>query len=397
MAERYGRAREDERHESALIDCDAFGGRVDDAYMRLIDREFRDMRVLRDADGSILSCIRWFEDAQYFDGRRVSMAGVRGVATPHERRGLRAGRQAMQCGVREMHDAGIAISTLYPATERFYRSLGYGLAGTNNTITVFVHPMEVRPDHSDGLRTRRMTTDDADALVDCNRRAARLRHGWMERGEWWIRASLLPRLQSSAAGAFVVEDSAGLVEAYVTFTQHRDHAVEAYRLHCEHVAFTTTASAVRIITLFSSARFQVDRVTFTGSHDDALLAFFNVENCRVRNNAVWMTRMLNPVLAISQRGFNPAIDAEVHLRLRDTLITQNTGSCVLRVRDGAGTLEPGGTGAVELDIADFASIYTGHRSARELAWLRGVTGDEASLHALDACFAGEPPAMGDSF
>jgi predicted acetyltransferase len=96
----------------------------------------------------------------------------------------------------------------------------------------------------------------------------------------------------------------------------------------------------------------------------------------------WMVRMIDVAAAVAQRGYNSHVDVEVELDLSDDLFAHNNGRFVLRVRDGAGSLEAGGRGRVALDIRDFAAAFTGQRP-----------GDPR----LAAAFGGRPPSLVDFF
>ena len=101
--------------------------------------------------------------------------------------------------------------------------------------------------------------------------------------------------------------------------------------------------------------------------------------------------------AIAARGYEPAVDAAVHLDLRDPLAPWNEGPFVLRVEAGEARLEPGGTGELQLGIHALSALYSGHASALDLALVGAVHGPVAPCRALDAIFAGPNPALLDYF
>jgi predicted acetyltransferase len=117
--------------------------------------------------------------------------------------------------------------------------------------------------------------------------------------------------------------------------------------------------------------------------DILVLAVPHGQNLVTARQFPWMLRILDAPRAIAQRGYAPQLDLEVHLDIRgDDLIASNNGRFVLLVRDGRGTLSPGGTGAVAVDIRELAATYT------------GFGGDDA---ALRLAFAGRTPTLVDFF
>jgi predicted acetyltransferase len=95
-----------------------------------------------------------------------------------------------------------------------------------------------------------------------------------------------------------------------------------------------------------------------------------------------MVRIVDAATAVAQRGFNPHVEVEVEIDLDDDLFAHNNGRFVLKVGNGAGTLEPGGRGHLALDIRELAAAFTGRRP-----------GDPR----LAAAFLGRPPSLVDFF
>src|SRR5688572_29842589 len=67
--------------------------------------------------------------AQLFGGRAVPMGGLASVAVVPDRRGEGLATRVCQEALRAMRARGEVISTLYPASTRLYRGLGWEVAG----------------------------------------------------------------------------------------------------------------------------------------------------------------------------------------------------------------------------------------------------------------------------
>src|SRR2546429_7829810 len=64
-----------------------------------------------------------------FGGRWVPMGGVASVAVRPDQRGRGIAPRLLARSVERMHEQGLVISTLHPATTRFYRGLGWEIGG----------------------------------------------------------------------------------------------------------------------------------------------------------------------------------------------------------------------------------------------------------------------------
>src|SRR5260370_31745417 len=66
---------------------------------------------------------------QFFGGRSVPMGAVASVAVRPDQRGRGIAPRLLNRAVERMHEQGLVISTLHPATTRFYRGLGWEIGG----------------------------------------------------------------------------------------------------------------------------------------------------------------------------------------------------------------------------------------------------------------------------
>ena len=81
--------------------------------------------------------------------------------------------------------------------------------------------------------------------------------------------------------------------------------------------------------------------------------------------------------------------------LRDDVLEPREARYTLRVRDGAATVEPGGSGAVAVDVRGLAALYSGHMAPAELAARGYLDGDARKASALAAVFAGPTSWMNE--
>jgi predicted acetyltransferase len=117
-----------------------------------------------------------------------------------------------------------------------------------------------------------------------------------------------------------------------------------------------------------------------------------------------MARIVDVPGALTARGYNPSITAELELTVRDPLASWNTGRWSVAVADGSATVtkrsdtSPSGADELVVDIQSLSGLYTGYVSPAEL--IRAGRLDSASpqaVAALAAVFAGPAPRMVDFF
>jgi GNAT superfamily N-acetyltransferase len=117
----------DDRELAACLDIVAqslhFPRELADRFAKIVGREH--FRVIRSSGGrgapspsSIVGGLALHEMGQFFGGRSVKMFGVGAVGIAPEHRASGAATAMMTQVVREMHERGVPISTLYPATRR---------------------------------------------------------------------------------------------------------------------------------------------------------------------------------------------------------------------------------------------------------------------------------------
>ena len=81
------------------------------------------------SDGELVGTTEVMPGGQYFGGRSVPMGGVASVAVRPDQRGRGIAPRLLAQAVERMHEQGLVISTLHPATARFCRGLGWEIGG----------------------------------------------------------------------------------------------------------------------------------------------------------------------------------------------------------------------------------------------------------------------------
>ena len=398
-----------------MTDCLSFGPIRDDAELEALARnealafntplesclswlrDTRDqVRVVR-SGGEVLGGLVRYDMGQFFGGRSIRNIGIAGVAISPTARGRGVAKSMMRAALAEMHDQGVAVSTLYPTTFTLYGRAGYAVAGHRYQYRLPLPKLgriesarEILP-----LDPSR----DGDAVARFYRKVASNRPGWLDRN-----CHIWDRVYRHPAGrdvhAYGVAGGGGDIEGYVVYTLG-EVARYPYTLNVRDVQVANREAARRVLALFSDCRTLARHATWYGGLDDSLLLEVPEVGTEISVAETWMLRIVDVRAAFTSRGYPSDTTARIELDLTDDVVPANAGGFLLEVGGGEAsasrTGDAAGADALRLDIRALASLYSGHLSARRLAELGQVAGPTASLNQADRIFAGPPPSMPDYF
>jgi predicted acetyltransferase len=344
-------------------------------------------------DGGLVGVTEVVPVGQYFGGRSVACGVVVTVAVRPGARGRGVGAALMQATLDRCREWNLALGVLHPATTSFYRRFGWEITadyGIHRVEAAALLAFEADPAATLTDAGREAAPD----LRECYERGAVGRDGWIDRSdEWWKRRPL-------GFGEFVVIlRRQGRVDGYCSY----DHVADVgpwgdeWGIIVREVVAVDAAAAHTLWRALGTHSSQTDTVRISGPLPDDLV--FGLAEQVVQ--PVGINRVLGRIIdgpaAIAARGYSSDVDAEVHVALTDAHLSVNNDAFVLRVADGVGTLEPGGRGEVHLDVGTLATLYSGYRSATDLAIAGRVAGPDAARRSLDVIFAGPRPGMWDDF
>ncbi len=336
--------------------------------------------------------------AQYFGGRPVPMGGVHAVAVAPDRRGRGLGKRLLAALLAAMRDRGAALSTLFPATSRPYRAVGYELSGAMCWRRIAPPTLELLP-RAEGVEPAPVAREEIPRLADCYAEVARAANGFVERDSaWWeLRRDHL----WAGRSVFAARDAAGRIGGYVVYHQLAGEYTTLggpFRLVVDEVLWRDVACGLALWRLLGSWAPQVEAILWRGTAEDPLLWLLPEQEVALVAEGRWMSRILDPTAAVAARGFAEGLEVEAHLELADPILPVNSGRYVLRVAKGRGELARGGRGDVRLDAGALASLFTGYATPEALSRAGRLAGEaEASRAALAAAFAGPTPWMPEQF
>lgn len=380
---------DDELAVLAEIESVAFGSSAPEVaqWFGVAGREHVRAVALR---GQVVAGLIVIPMGQYFGGRRVGMTGIAGVAVAPEARGQGAALWLMSQVARELHTAGVGISTLYPATNTLYRKAGWELAGSHYSIEIDARSVGVS--ERGGVLTAVGEADRA-AMRALYADVARTRSGYLDRGPYvWSRVET-PRGRI-ARGTLVSYDGAS--EGYVYLLQN-PLSGGTYDLAITDLCAKTPRAARRLLSFLADHRSMAETLRLKGGPIDPVLWHLPEKSAKVRLFEHWMLRLCNVEAALEQRGYTPGMSARLELELEDDVLPEQAGRYTLEVTAGRGQVTRGGSGALHVGARGLAALFTGFQSAHSLAHAGMLTGDDASLALASGLFASEAPVLPDFF
>jgi predicted acetyltransferase len=380
---------------SSLI-ATAFGGPVKDCEEWVRNQGLGDIRGVERASGGggrTDACLRRIEMGQFFGGRSVPMIGIAGVAVAPEARGQGLARWMMQHALEEMYERGEPLSALYASTQPLYRQVGYEQAGHRMTFTVPISELDVG---ERGGPWEVVELDSVERLHAPYRAYAAHFNGMLDRGAYvWKRKF---ELRGSNGIGYASIGADGAIDAYAVVMQKRKDSGRI-TIELSDLAFLDAAAGRKLLGMLHDYASMADELIFYGGPTHPLLPLLSQQHATGAFKEFWMLRLVRVADALRLRGYNPAVNTEVHLHVTDETLPGNSGPLVLRVAGGRAEVTPGGRGEVRVSERALASLYSGFLTPASARLGGGaIDGPELAMSALGAAFCGTgTPWMTDFF
>ena len=347
------------------------------------------LRVL-ETSGTVAGGLWLISMGQFFGGRSVPTAGIAGVGVRPDFRGHGVANDLMCRTMNELHDKGIALSGLYPATQALYRQSGYEQAGHRFEINLRLDSIRVR---ERAATMRRLDETDRPKVEALYRRMAQHRNGYLDRGEYiWDRVYRPFGEATRGYGVFEGND----LEGYL-YLKHRDKVDGFYHLSLTDFIFATPRAGRRLLAFLAGHSSMAGEVRWFGGPADPAFYLLPEQRYKMLFRFYWMVRITHLEAALAARGYAAGLETELHLDVSDDVVPGNHGKFVLQVADGVGRPERGGRGDLALDIRGLAALYTGFLSPDLLRMAGRLEGSDEAMRRAAAVFAGPAPTMADMF
>lgn len=329
---------------------------------------------------------------QWFGGRPVPAAliGAVSVAPEHRRGGV--GKQVVTDYLQVARGAGMAISTLYPASYGLYHWAGYEHAGANLRYELPLTTLAMMRPSDDGIVVREYEGDGASlrAAYDWQ---ARQTSGQIQRpdGFWGGRLS-----DDRRAIHRYVAEWAGEVVGYLIFTQRTPP--DGSKLFEIRDFVSTGQAASRALLAFLATHWaNVGTIRLWGGISDHRLLGLPSRGLKPVEVDPWMVRILDLPAALAARGYPAGVTAEWQLEYTDDQLPENSGRWVVRIEGGTATVLPGGGGRIRATVRGLSGLFSGAYPAEAMADPMQLVASDDDLASLTLAFAGPSPWMDDHF
>jgi predicted acetyltransferase len=383
MTGRYSKADREQAETHIRHEVEAFGGKAE-LWLKQLDELQDGIRIVT-RDDDYVAGLSMFGDGQWYYGRRIPTWAIGGLTTAPPFRGEGAGKLLLTGMLREARAAGVPLSVLYASTPTFYRKCGFEPAGY---VCGWECHTDDLPSFDHGALISRFEPDDAD-VRQCYADFARQQNGTLDRDERHWRFKLDPPDGKRYRYRFDFDDR---IEGYVAISDDRSGP-----LHVDDYAATSVRARQAIVSFLYGHRSVNGKVSWYGGPQDALRKLIPENAARPTSRSdEWLLRITDVPAALMQRGY-PKLHAELHLDVVDEVMPENAGRYVLTIRAGEPTVQPGGHGAIKLDIRGLTVLFTGFATAEQLADAGLVEADTDSLAVATMAFHGPAPFMTDQF
>ncbi|MCB9638753.1 MAG: GNAT family N-acetyltransferase [Myxococcales bacterium] len=364
-----------------------------------IEREGAErLRVAR-INGEIVGGLSCHDMGMWFGGRCLSMGAVRAVGVRPDARASGVARAVLRANLVELKEKGIPLASLYPATQRVYKRVGYASAGT---MHIYEQPIaELFPISRTSLQPRLLTGSLAskrEILAPLYKERARQTPGHLERSDWMWERCLLKPGGKSLRDVYVFEKS-GEIEGYLVCDQERNPEQFRGILSIRDWVAKTPEAIQQMWCFVGDHRSHLDTVKWFGPRAEPMLAFLDQHQWEIEESLTWMLRIVDVADALAQRGYPAAVSARVVLQIEDEILPWNQGCWRLEVTNGQAQVQKTSptSDVISLRVEGLASLFSGYFSPFTLQQMGLLHGSPQACTQLGALFAGGEPWMPDMF
>ncbi|MEO6469814.1 MAG: GNAT family N-acetyltransferase [Acidimicrobiia bacterium] len=368
-----------------------------------VQRDHDAMRLGAYVAGELVGGLRALPGGQWLNGRSVPMAGLAAVVVRPEVRGQGVARKLLFAALDWMRDRGIAVSTLHPASTRVYRSGGWEIAGTQETVRVngrSLAAIRTAAESPPEPPVVRLGSEDWPAARACYARAASLHHGFVDRSAsfWALRE---PVDDGSRGFTYGVRGADGL-DGYVRYEQRPSTDGWGYRLVVDDFVAESSTVAMALWRFLGAHAMQVPQLEVPHSCTDPLLLFLDEQDLSVRLTNRWMFRMVDVAGAIGGRGYPGIGNGSVSVQVQDPWPGGCTGTWRISVEDGTGhaaavSSAHDSANTVVTDIGALSALMIGRFSTQTLLETGRMQGSPDAVDALGRLLISPPPVLDDDF
>lgn len=386
-------ATQDEMGQLAELGGYVYGGTFGDGPDNVISRSNRPEWTLCAFDGPRMvasSCAIPF--TMRANGQAMPCAGVSVVGTlpEYRRRGLV--RELTTRGFAAMRERGQSVAALWASQAAIYQRYGYTMTTVQRDYSVDTVDIGFHDGDPGSATVERLAVEAGfdiakriyiDYIADrtCYLHRARV---------LWLNNALEEVASEGPIHIGISCDSSGKPNGYAIYTlraSRRDHPSRSQEIIVRDLAWLTL-DAYRSVWSFLARHDLVGRVRWRSApkDDPAAELFTEPRLLNARDHeGIWF-RVVDVAPALESRGYDETGEVSIEIGA-DDVAPWNAGTFLIEASpQGAKVSRSSVSADVQLSIKALASLYTGFRTARELAAWGLISGSEDGIRRADALF-----------
>lgn len=326
------------------------------------------------------------ETGHWFGGKVVPACNIAHVAISPEHRGSGLAAAILDFACEEALRRGAAIASLFASTRPVYRKSGFELAGSE---MIYEADTSELYKIKSNFKCRRVAGEGVQStLGPIYSKHCRDQNGLLERtpAHW----NLLIRTRGGEFSTFVFEADGRDVGYIVLDTADQESLVLR-----DWVALSGSA-ALEILKFLGTFSTVYPRVRWHGGPADQLVFAMPDKGWRLIHQEEFLMRVLSPKTALAARGYG---HASGQLRI-DVAGGSEKQSLLLTVNEGQATCQEdvaSGEADITIGLAQFATLFSGFRSAYFLHKAGWILGDAEAIKRCNDIFSGPAPWVGEHF
>ncbi|GAA5153630.1 hypothetical protein GCM10023340_35910 [Nocardioides marinquilinus] len=348
----------------------------------------------------LLARVATLDLESWWHGQRLRTAGVASVAVAPEQRGRGLLRPLFEAALGAAAERGDVLSTLYPTANGIYRSLGYELIGSYDTVELASAELAaVRPPATTTLR--RATVEDLPAVRETYAAWAAQQNGPLTRTGPRFAEPDAEVLGEVTAYTLAVEGDR--VVGYASWDRGRGYDPTESVIEVWDLVALTADGYRALWRMLGSSGSVVGRVRLRTSGEDPARLVLPTSTWHVVGRHPYMLRVGDPAGALSAARLEvPGLArTEVGLAVAGDRLGSAEGTYRLVLGDGPGRCERTSSGADD-GVATFtpqglALAFAGVQSCGNLRLAGHLTGPDEHDRLLDVVLGGRPVHTRDYF
>lgn len=387
-------ARADEMDQFGLIGAYVYAGAFGDGPDNIVSQSNRPEWTLCAFDGARMAAsYSCFPFTMRANGRAVAMGGVTAVGTLPEYRRQGIVRAITTRSFADMRERGQAVAALWASQAAIYQRYGYALSSAMVTYRIDTVDVAFADGNGGAARVARVDVDEGSELMkQLYIEFVAARTGYLHRSkQLWMNNVLSGSPQTGPLHVAVAYAANGSPSGYVAYHVRNEkvaHPTRAQELLVKDLVWLN-ADAYRSLWSWLGRHDLVGRITWMRAPVDdpapELLVEPRLLNPQARDG-FWL-RVVDAPVALAQRGYqtSDAITLDV---AKDDLAPWNGGRIRLECSPDGATVAPSrGKADIAVSVKALASLYSGYRTARQLAQWGMLDGDDAAVERATRMFA----------